>query len=92
VKHAGPAAIKVLAPLLDDIRRDRIGGLTERKPGAFYRKGQAFLHFHEDPAGFFADLKIDGAWRRFPVNHSREKATFMAAWRRTLKALTKPGE
>ena len=67
-------------------------GVTERKPGTFYCKGQGLLHFHEDPAGFFADLKVDGDWRRFPVNHSRETATFLAAWRRRLAALTKAGE
>jgi hypothetical protein len=92
VKHAGPDTIKALSPLLAEIRRDLPGSVSERKPGTFYRKGQSLLHFHEDPAGFFADLKTDGAWQRFPVNHSREKATFMAAWRRALKALTKAGE
>jgi hypothetical protein len=85
VKHAGPDAIAALAPLLAEIRRDLAGinpGITEKKPGTFYRKGQGLLHFHEDPAGFFADLKIDGAWQRFPVNLPRETATFLKAWRR----------
>lgn len=91
MKHATPAAIRALAPLLAELRRDLAPGVTEKKPGTFYRKGQGLLHFHEDPAGFFADLKIDGAWRRFPVNHSRETATFIAAWRRTLASFTKAG-
>jgi hypothetical protein len=92
MKHAGPAAIQTLAPLLVELRRAAARGITERKPGSFYWKGMGLLHFHEDPAGFFADLKIDGAWRRFPVNHPRETATFLSAWRRTLAALTKAGE
>ena len=92
MKHAGPAALKTLTPLLAEIRREARPGVSERKPGTFYCKGQGLLHFHEDPAGFFADLKIDGSWQRFPVNHSRETATFLSAWRRTLKAFTKAGE
>ena len=81
MKHAGPETIAALAPLLAEIRRD-MNGVIEKKPGTFYAKGQSLLHFHEDPAGFFADLKIDGAWRRFPVNLPPETATFLRAWRR----------
>ncbi|MBV9509805.1 MAG: hypothetical protein JO303_05945 [Caulobacteraceae bacterium] len=65
MKHAGPAALDALAPLLEAIRARP--GLTERKPGVFYRKHQAWLHFHEDPAGLFADLKVEGDWKRFDV-------------------------
>jgi hypothetical protein len=91
MKHADPTTLRSLAPLLAEIRRD-LTGVVEKKPGTFYRKGQGLLHFHEDPAGFFADLKIDGAWRRFPVNHPREAATFLRAWRETVAGLTKAGE
>jgi len=55
VKHATPAALDALEPLLAQIRE--LPGLTERSRGVFYRKGRAFLHFHEDPAGLFADLR-----------------------------------
>lgn len=58
MKHAGAAALAELNSLLDEIRR--LPGLQERKPGTFYRRGQAFLHFHEDPAGLFADAKLGG--------------------------------
>jgi hypothetical protein len=50
VKHAGPDAIAALTPLLAEIRSD-LAGATEKKSGTFYLKGQALLHFHEDPAG-----------------------------------------
>jgi len=92
LKHATPAAIRALAPLLAEVRGNLAPGVIERKPGTFYRKGQGLLHFHEDPAGFFADLKIDGDWVRFPLNHSREIATFLSAWRRVRSAVTKAGE
>ena len=40
--------------------------------------GRAFLHFHEDPAGRFADLRLDGDWRRFRVNSPAERAQLLA--------------
>lgn len=91
MKHAGPAAIEALAPLLVEVRRD-LEGVIEKKPGTFYCKGRGLLHFHEDPAGFFADLRIEGEWRRFPVNQPRETATFLKAWRRAIAGLTKAGK
>lgn len=66
MKHAGPEALDALTGLLDEIRRHV--GLRERKRGAFYRKSSGFLHFHEDPAGLFADLKSGDAYERLPVN------------------------
>ncbi len=58
MRHAGPAALDRLAPLLGMIGGQ--AGLTERSRGIFYRHGRAFLHFHEHPAGLFAELR-DGA-------------------------------
>jgi len=69
-----------LAALLDDVRA--IGGLTERSPGTFYRGSTAFLHFHVDAAGLFADLKVDGEFVRSRVSTVRERRTFLAAVRR----------
>jgi hypothetical protein len=44
-------------------------GLKEKKIGTFYLRGSAFLHFHEDPAGLFADAKLDGkTFARFAVS------------------------
>ena len=55
MKHAGPGALDQLEPLLAQLRG--LGGMVEKKRGVFYRKSQAFLHFHEDPKGLFADLR-----------------------------------
>ena len=38
----------------------------------FYRRGRAFLHFHEDPAGLFADVRPGVDWDRMPVNDAME--------------------
>jgi hypothetical protein len=77
MKHAGPDSLARLAPLLDRVRA--LGRLTERKPGTFYLRSSAFLHFHEDPAGLFGDLKADGkAFTRLPVNSVQEQDALVA--------------
>jgi hypothetical protein len=58
MKHAGPQALDRLEPLIARIRE--LPGLAEKARGVFYRKSRAFLHFHEDPKGLFADIRIEG--------------------------------
>lgn len=55
MKHATPAALDHLEPLLSELRG--APGLVERSRGVFHRRGRAFLHFHEDPKGLFADVR-----------------------------------
>jgi hypothetical protein len=81
VKHARPQALDALEPLLSELRG--IPGLVERKRGVFYRGAAAFVHFHEDPAGFFADLKSGAEFERYPVNTPAESARLL----RVAKAL-----
>ena len=55
MKHATSEALATLDPLLQKLRsRAR---LVERTPGVFYFKSKAFLHFHHDPSGVYADVK-----------------------------------
>jgi hypothetical protein len=75
MKHAGPGALEALTDLLGNLRMR--AGLVEKRPGIFYVKGRAFLHFHEDPAGLFADLRQSGDWQRFPVNSPDERAKLL---------------
>jgi hypothetical protein len=82
VKHAGDKALDALEPIL--LRLRGVEGLRERKRGAFYRKSAAFVHFHEDPAGLFADLKCGKDFVRFPVNTRVEIEAFMRAVKRAL--------
>ncbi len=53
----------------------------------FYCGGTAFLHFHEDPAGFFADLKTGGDFVRFPINSTAETQTFLRRARAAVNAV-----
>lgn len=72
MKHAGPATLVTLESLLERIRV--LPGLVEKKPGIFYLKSKAYLHFHEDPAGTFADVRLAGDdFERFAVNTSQEQ-------------------
>jgi hypothetical protein len=76
VKHAGAGALDALSDLLESLRTR--APLVEKRPGVFYLKGKAFLHFHEDRAGLFADLRHGDDWQRLPVNSSGERAEVLA--------------
>jgi len=52
--------------------------LVERSRGVFYRKRDPFLHFHEDPAGLFCDIKIDGRFRRHSATTKDQQRTLVA--------------
>jgi hypothetical protein len=56
--HADEAALQRVQPLLRQLRE--IQGLREMKPGIFYVKGSAFLHFHDEAGALVADLKKKG--------------------------------
>ena len=77
MKHAGPAALDQLEPLLARVRA--LPGLKEKGRGVFYRGGKAFLHFHEDPAGLFADVRLAGPdFDRFRVETEGEREDFLS--------------
>jgi aminoglycoside 3-N-acetyltransferase I len=89
MKHASRASLDRLAPLLDQLRA--VSGLVERRPGTFYRRSAAFLHFHEDPAGLFADVKLNLLdFERFAVNTPAEWSALVRAVRNTLSGTAPP--
>jgi hypothetical protein len=76
MKHATAQSLDRLGPLLAAIRRT--GALKERSRGVFYLRSRALLHFHEDPAGLFADLREEADWRRFPVDSRAGREALLA--------------
>ena len=70
MKHATSESINKISSKLELIRG--LDNIKEKKLGTFYKKSSAFLHFHEDVAGFFADLKINNIWQRFEVNNDND--------------------
>jgi hypothetical protein len=83
VRHARPAALDELEPVLVQLRA--LPDLKEKSRGTFYRKSQAFLHFHEDPAGLFADVRLGGAdFTRMRVTTRAEQRALLTAVRAAL--------
>ncbi len=83
MKHASEVALTTIEPLLKEFRK--LEGLRERRPGVFYRKSSAFLHFHEDRAGMFADVRGGDGWIRLPVNSASEKQEFVRLVEKALR-------
>ena len=83
MRHATAAALDELEPLLADLRC--VPGLTERSRGTFYRRSRAFLHFHEDPAGLFADVRLGDDFDRVRVQTARERAVLLRRVRAALR-------
>ena len=82
MKHAGAQTLDELDELLESLRK--LPQLVEKKRGTFYRKSSAFMHFHEDPAGIFADVKSDGEFCRFEANTAKQRAAVLAYARSVL--------
>jgi hypothetical protein len=77
MKHAGAGALAEIEPLLAQLRK--VDGLVERRPGIFYRRSRAFLHFHEDPGGMYADVRLaaDEDFVRMRVQTGAERARLL---------------
>ena len=82
MRHANEQDLLKLTALLKRVRQ--LAGLRERKPGAFYHGSIGFLHFHEDPAGMFADLKVGTEWERMRVTTAAEQAALVSRARQAL--------
>jgi len=82
MQHAGADALERLGGLLASLRART--ALREKRPGIFYVKGRAFLHFHADRAALFADLRQGGDWLRLPVNDPDDCRTLLDLVDRTL--------
>ena len=77
MKHAGVTTLDQLEPLIERLRA--IPALKEKSRGVFSLKSRAFLHFHEDPKGLFADIRtVDGKdFERFQVDEPSTWDTFV---------------
>jgi hypothetical protein len=80
MRHARDQDLDRVEDLLVQLRA--LPGLTEKKRGVFYRKSRAFLHFHEDPKGMFADLSDPDA--RIDVTGPDGRRALVAAVRQRL--------
>jgi hypothetical protein len=82
MRHARSDALDRLEPLLGRIRD--LAVLREKSRGVFYRGATPFLHFHEDPNGLFADLRLGGDFSRHAVNTAKQQDALLAQITRRL--------
>ena len=84
MRHITQGRLPQIAGLLDGVRKCE--GRTERKPGTFYRRSSAFLHFHEHGDDeVYADCKLDGrTFERFNVTTKREQDALLRKIRNAL--------
>ena len=75
MKHAGPDCLARISTLLAELRDRPV--LRERRPGVFELKSRAFLHFHDDPAGIFADVRLADDFIRLPVTSRSQQADLL---------------
>jgi hypothetical protein len=83
MRHANAQDVAKLAHIVAPVRA--LGTLREPRPGTFYRGSVAFLHFHEDSGSFYADLKQDGDWQRYPLRTKSDTAKLLRAVRVALR-------
>ena len=79
MKHAGATALDELEDLLSQLRRLP---LRERSRGVFYFRSRPFLHFHEDPLGLYADVRMGTDFVRRGVNSRAERTSLLKEVRR----------
>jgi hypothetical protein len=69
------STIETLATLLNVLRGYSV--LQEVRPTAFHLGGRDFIHFHEEPDGLFADVRLSKGRLRMPVSTSSEQAQML---------------
>jgi hypothetical protein len=68
VRHARGEDLDRAEPLIARLRG--FAALKEKSRGVFYLRSKAFLHFHADPTGLFADVRTGagGGFERLKVD------------------------
>lgn len=78
MKHAREETLEKFADLLSAIRN--FTGLREKKTGIFYRKGKAYLHFHETTDDeLYADIRLSA-----DTDFVRHNVSTRPSWNRFL--------
>jgi hypothetical protein len=76
MRHATLETLEEIEPLLEELRS--VPGLVEKRPGIFYRRSKAFLHFHEDPSGLHADVRFAEEFERVRAETDVEREALLA--------------
>ena len=76
MRHATAEGLDQVEPMLAQLRL--VPGLVEKNRGTFYRKSRAFLHFHEDPSGLYADVRFGQDFERVRVESDAEQQALLS--------------
>jgi hypothetical protein len=76
MRHARADALDALEEVLSEIKK--LPGVVEKSRGVFYRRSRAFLHFHEDPTGLHADVRMRRDFERHRVESDDERRAFVS--------------
>jgi hypothetical protein len=79
VKHVTAEGLDELGDVVRELRG--VDGLKEKSRGVFYRGSRAFLHFHEDPSGLYADVRLDTDFERMRVTTKAERKRLLSVVR-----------
>ena len=79
MRHVTAAGLDELDDVLSELRG--VDGLKEKSRGVFYRGSRAFLHFHEDPSGLYADVRLDADFERMRVTTKAERKRLLSVVR-----------
>ena len=83
MRHITSSGLDRLEAFLVQLRR--LEGLREKKRGVFYGRSRAFLHFHEDPEGLFADVRLADEFELFRVSSRAEQKALLVRLRAALQ-------
>lgn len=85
--HASPEDLSAYVSLLRQLRE--IKGLTEKRPGIYYYKAMAFLHFHNTEGVIDADMKkVPGSgFDRFAVSTPEQQRRLVDEAKKRVKKL-----
>ncbi len=75
MRHAGPSTLARIEPLLGELRAR--SALREARPGVFTLQSRAFLHFHDDPSGVYADVRLADELVRLRVTTPSEQSDLL---------------
>jgi hypothetical protein len=88
VRHSREEDLPRLAAMVVQLRT--VEGLTEKKPGTFYRGSRAFLHFHIHGDDVYADVRLSGdEFERLRVTTRAEQRSLVSAVRHALRVSTR---
>jgi hypothetical protein len=74
-----------IAPLLDALRAHP--ALREARPTVFHLNDRNFLHFHDEPEGIFADVRLSKGFVRMPVSFPAEQSELLERIEQSLISL-----